>query len=90
MDTPITSLLTLHARDGRVSGVLTQSGTLYAVEFEEHADGGFELNVDNKANGQHSHVRHLDTLPEAVTSAYELMGALAHNPFPGFEPAEEN
>jgi hypothetical protein len=82
----ITIQLTLQSREDGVRGTVTQSGTLYSIQITERDMGDFSLDVDNKASGSHqSDVRRAGILRDAVIDALELMGELAHNPFPGFE-----
>lgn len=83
---PVTIQLTLQSREDGVRGTVTQSGTLYSVQIIERAMGDFSLDVDNKATGNHENdVRRAGILRDAILDALELMGELAHTPFPGFE-----
>jgi hypothetical protein len=93
MDMPIRQELVLEARDGKISGVLTQSSTNYAVEFVSYNGGDFRVYANNKTTGNHEEVaKGFFDLEDAIEKAMQVMGTLAHTAFPGFEPAskEEN
>jgi hypothetical protein len=91
MDTPIKLELTLEARGGEIRGLLTQSDELYVVEIQPRSEGGFSTVVHNHANGTKETVtEHVSDLDAAIEDALGYMGALAHNSFPGYGPAEEN
>lgn len=91
MSKPITLQLILQSREDGVRGTLTQSGTLYSVQITERDAGDFSLDVDNKATGSHENdVRRASVLRDAILDALELMGELAHSPFPGLDEQGEN
>ena len=90
MDTPIRQDIALEARDGEISGTLSQSSTMYVVEFVSYNGGHFSLTVHNKMTGNREGFDPELTLEAAIARAQQLMGTLAHHPFPGYEPAEES
>lgn len=89
MDTPIKLELILQARDGHVSGLLTQSNSPdYTVEIIQE-DGDFTLKASNRYTGSNEELDTGLTIEQAVTEAMHAMGSLAHVAFPGFEPVQE-
>jgi hypothetical protein len=89
METPIGTELSIQARDGEIRGTLTQSSVMYVVEFESSGDD-FQIYSHDKTTGNRQDLGTEATLSEAIDASFRLMGNLAHNPFPGFGPTEED